>query len=70
LLPAVSVEQGRQDVCFFQRAQKFKRRYAAFGFSEKASLDDRAMWPTSFALTELTGKEEAKIGALVKKAVR
>jgi uncharacterized protein YdhG (YjbR/CyaY superfamily) len=57
-------------VCFFQSAQKFKTRYATFGFSDKASLDDGAMWPTSFALKELTAKEEAKIGALVKKAVR
>jgi uncharacterized protein YdhG (YjbR/CyaY superfamily) len=56
-------------VCFFQSAQKFKARYATFGFSDKANLDKGAMWPTSFALTELTAAEEKKIGALVKKAV-
>ena len=56
-------------VCFFQSAQKFKTRYATFGFSDKANLDEGAMWPTSFALKELTAAEEAKIGALVKKAV-
>jgi uncharacterized protein YdhG (YjbR/CyaY superfamily) len=56
-------------VCFFQSAQKFKSRYATFGFSDKANLDEGAMWPTSFALKELTAAEEAKIAALVKKAV-
>ncbi len=56
-------------VCFFQSAQKFKSRYATFGFSDEANLDKGAMWPTSFALKELTAAEEAKIGALVKKAV-
>jgi uncharacterized protein YdhG (YjbR/CyaY superfamily) len=56
-------------VCFFQSAQKFKSRYATFGFSDKASLDEGAMWPTSFALKELTADDEARIGALVKKAV-
>jgi hypothetical protein len=56
-------------VCFFQAAQKFKTRYATLGFSDKANLDDGAMWPTAFALTELTGADEARIGALVKKAV-
>ncbi len=55
-------------VCFFQSAQKFKSRYATFGFSDQANLDEGAMWPTSFALKELTSAEEAKIGALVKKA--
>jgi uncharacterized protein YdhG (YjbR/CyaY superfamily) len=55
-------------VCFFQSAQKFKSRYATFGFSDKANLDKGAMWPTSFALKELTAAEEAKIGTLVKKA--
>jgi uncharacterized protein YdhG (YjbR/CyaY superfamily) len=55
-------------VCFFKSADKFKSRYATFGFEESANLDDGAMWPTSFALTELTAKEEEKIGALVKKA--
>jgi uncharacterized protein YdhG (YjbR/CyaY superfamily) len=57
-------------VCFFQSAQKFKSRYATFGFSDKANLDRGAMCPTSFALKELTAAEEKKIGALVKKAVR
>jgi uncharacterized protein YdhG (YjbR/CyaY superfamily) len=56
-------------VCFFQSAAKFKSRYATFGFSDQANLDEGAMWPTSFALKELTAAEEAKIGALVKKAV-
>ena len=56
-------------VCFFQSAQKFKTRYATFGFSDKANLDEGAMWPTSFALKELTAAEEARIAALVKKAV-
>jgi uncharacterized protein YdhG (YjbR/CyaY superfamily) len=56
-------------VCFFQSAQKFKSRYATFGFNDEANLDDGAMWPTSFALKELTAAAEAKIGALVKKAV-
>jgi uncharacterized protein YdhG (YjbR/CyaY superfamily) len=57
-------------VCFFQSAQKFKSRYATLGFSDEANLDKGSMWPTSFALKELTAAEEAKIGALVKKAVR
>jgi uncharacterized protein YdhG (YjbR/CyaY superfamily) len=56
-------------VCFFQSADKFKSRYATLGFSDEANLDEGAMWPTSFALKELTAAEEAKIGALVKKAV-
>ena len=56
-------------VCFFQAAQKFNTRYATFGFSDQASLDEGAMWPTAFALKELTAAEEARIGALVKKAV-
>jgi uncharacterized protein YdhG (YjbR/CyaY superfamily) len=56
-------------VCFFQSAQKFKTRYATFGFNEAAHLDDGAMWPVAFALTELTAADEARIGALVKKAV-
>ena len=56
-------------VCFFQSAQKFKTRYATFGFSDEANLDEGAMWPTAFALTELTAAEEARIGALVKKAM-
>jgi uncharacterized protein YdhG (YjbR/CyaY superfamily) len=57
-------------VCFFQSADKFKSRYATFGFSDEANLDKGAMWPTSFALKELTAADEAKIGALVKRAVR
>ena len=57
-------------VCFFQSAQKFKTRYATLGFMHEANLDDGAMWPTAFALKELTAADEAKIGALVKKAVR
>jgi len=56
-------------VCFFQDAAKFKARYATLGFSDAANLDEGAMWPTSFALKELTAAEEAKIAALVKKAV-
>ena len=55
-------------VCFFQSADKFKARYATFGFSDEANLDDGAMWPTSFALKELTAADEARIGTLVKKA--
>ena len=56
-------------VCHFQPAQKFKTRYATFGFSDAANLDEGAMWPVAFALKELTATEEARIGALVKKAV-
>ena len=56
-------------VCFFQSAHKFKSRYATLGFSDRANLDKGAMWPTSFALKELTAAEEKKIAALVKKAV-
>jgi uncharacterized protein YdhG (YjbR/CyaY superfamily) len=56
-------------VCFFQNAAKFKTRYATFGFSDKANLDEGAMWPTAFELKGLTAAEEARIGALVKKAV-
>ena len=56
-------------VCFFQSAQKFKTRYATLGFSDKANLDEGAMWPTAFALKELTAADEARIRALVKKAV-
>jgi len=58
-----------QVVCFFQSAEKFKTRYATLGFSDKANLDDGGLWPTAFALKELTAAEEAKIVALVKKAV-
>jgi uncharacterized protein YdhG (YjbR/CyaY superfamily) len=57
-------------VCFFQAADKFKSRYATFGFDVAANLDDGAMWPVAFALTELTAAEEARIAALVSKAVR
>lgn len=56
-------------VCFFRSAAKFKTRYATFGFSDKANLDEGEMWPTDFALMELTAKAEARIGELVKKAV-
>jgi uncharacterized protein YdhG (YjbR/CyaY superfamily) len=56
-------------ICFFQSADKFKARYATFGFNDTANLDEGAMWPTSFALKELTAAVEAKIGKLVKKAV-
>jgi uncharacterized protein YdhG (YjbR/CyaY superfamily) len=56
-------------VCFFQSAEKFKSRYATLGFSDAANLDEGAMWPTSFALKKLTAADEARIGALVKKAV-
>jgi uncharacterized protein YdhG (YjbR/CyaY superfamily) len=56
-------------VCFFQSADKFSSRYATFGFSDEANLDKGAMWPTSFALKKLTAADEAKIAALVKKAV-
>jgi uncharacterized protein YdhG (YjbR/CyaY superfamily) len=56
-------------VCFFQSAQKFKTRYSTFGFQQAAKLDDGHMWPVAFALTELTAAEEARISALVKKAV-
>ena len=56
-------------VCFFQPAQKFKSRYATLGFNDAANLDEGAMWPTSYALTELTAADEARIASLVKKAV-
>jgi uncharacterized protein YdhG (YjbR/CyaY superfamily) len=57
-------------VCFFQSAAKFKARYATLGFSDKAQLDDGAMWPSSFALMKLTAAEEERIAGLVKRAVR
>jgi uncharacterized protein YdhG (YjbR/CyaY superfamily) len=57
-------------VCFFQSAAKFKTRYATFAFMHEANLDDGAMWPTAFAVKEITAAEEAKISALVKKAMR
>ena len=66
--PAYADKAGKV-VCFFQPAQKFKTRYATFGFSDLANLDDGAMWPTAFALTELTAADEKRIGAFVKKAV-
>jgi uncharacterized protein YdhG (YjbR/CyaY superfamily) len=56
-------------VCFFQAADKFKSRYATFGFNDDANLDEGSMWPTAFALMKLTAADEARIGALVKKAV-
>jgi uncharacterized protein YdhG (YjbR/CyaY superfamily) len=56
-------------VCFFQAADKFKARYATFGFNDTAKLDEGSMWPTSWALTKLTAADETKIGTLVKKAV-
>jgi uncharacterized protein YdhG (YjbR/CyaY superfamily) len=68
-MPAYANEDGKV-VCYFTPASKFKERYATFGFNATANLDDGAMWPTSFALTELTSAEEAKISRLVKKAVR
>jgi uncharacterized protein YdhG (YjbR/CyaY superfamily) len=67
-MPAYANEDGNV-VCYFTPASKFKERYATFGFNASANLDEGAMWPTSFALTKLTAKEEARIGALVKKAV-
>jgi uncharacterized protein YdhG (YjbR/CyaY superfamily) len=68
-MPAYANEDGKV-VCFFQDSAKFKSRYATFGFSDQANLDEGAMWPTSFALKELTAADEARIGALVKKAAR
>jgi hypothetical protein len=62
--------KGDQVICFFQDARKFKTRYATFGFSDKAHLDDGPMWPNGYALMELTAAAEAKIAALVKQAVR
>jgi uncharacterized protein YdhG (YjbR/CyaY superfamily) len=67
-MPAYANKDGKI-ICFFTPASKFKSRYATFGFNDDASLDDGAMWPTSFALKELTAADEKKIGALVKKAV-
>jgi uncharacterized protein YdhG (YjbR/CyaY superfamily) len=67
-MPAYANKDGKV-VCFFQDAAKFKARYATFGFNDTANLDEGAMWPTSFALKALTATEEAKIAALVKKAV-
>ena len=67
-MPAYANKDGKI-VCFFQSAQKFNARYATFGFNDVANLDEGAMWPTSFALKELTAAGEAKVAALVKKAV-
>jgi uncharacterized protein YdhG (YjbR/CyaY superfamily) len=67
-MPAYANKDGKV-VCFFQSAQKFSTRYATFSFSDEANLDEGAMWATSFALKELTAAEEAKISALVKRAV-
>ena len=67
-MPAYANTDGKV-VCFFQAAQKFNARYATFGFNDTANLDEGAMWPTAFALKELTAAEEAKIARLVKKAV-
>jgi len=67
-MPAYANEDGKV-VCFFQSADKFKSRYATFGFNDDANLDEGTVWPTSWALTKLTATDEAKIGALVKKAV-
>ena len=62
--------RDRNVVCFFQDARKFKTRYATLGFSDKANLDEGTMWPTTYALTELTAAGEARIGGLVKQAMR
>src|SRR5918994_3169978 len=67
-MPAYANKDGKV-VCFFTPASKFKERYATFGFNATANLDEGAMWPTSWALTKLTAADEARIGALVKKAV-
>ncbi|MDX6496315.1 MAG: hypothetical protein QOE17_2301 [Gaiellales bacterium] len=67
-MPAYANKDGKV-VCFFQSSHKFKTRYATFGFSARANLDDGEMWPTAFAVKKLTAAEEARIGALVKKAV-
>jgi uncharacterized protein YdhG (YjbR/CyaY superfamily) len=67
-MPAYANKDGKV-VCFFTAASKFKERYATFGFNAAANLDEGNMWPTSFALSELTDAEEARIGELVKKAV-
>jgi uncharacterized protein YdhG (YjbR/CyaY superfamily) len=68
-MPAYANEDGKV-VCYFKSADKFKSRYAIFGFNDAANLDNGAMWPTDFALKELTAAEEKKIAALVKRAVR
>ena len=68
-MPAYANEDGKV-ICFFTPAAKFKSRYASFGFNDDANLDEGSMWPTAWALTKLTAADEAKIAALVKKAVR
>ena len=67
-MPAYANKDGKV-VCFFRSPEKFKERYMTLGFNDEANLDEGHMWPVAFALTELTAAEEAKIGALVKKAV-
>jgi uncharacterized protein YdhG (YjbR/CyaY superfamily) len=67
-MPAYANQDGKV-ICFFTPASKFKARYATFGFNDDAKLDEGAMWPTSYALKELTAAEEARIAALVKKSV-
>jgi uncharacterized protein YdhG (YjbR/CyaY superfamily) len=67
-MPAYANKDGKV-VCFFQAAEKFDSRYATLGFNDVANLDEGAMWPTSFALKELSAAEEARIGALVRRAV-
>jgi uncharacterized protein YdhG (YjbR/CyaY superfamily) len=67
-MPAYANKDGKV-VCYFQGARKFDARYATLGFNDQANLDEGAMWPTSFALKELTAAEEARISALVKRAV-
>ena len=67
-MPAYANEDGKV-VCFFQSSHRFKTRYGTLGFSDKANLDDGVMWPTAYAVEELTPAEEARIGALVKRAV-
>jgi uncharacterized protein YdhG (YjbR/CyaY superfamily) len=67
-MPAYANEDGKV-VCFFQSSHRFKTRYGTLGFSDKANLDDGVMWPTAYAVKELTPAEEARIGALVKRAV-
>jgi uncharacterized protein YdhG (YjbR/CyaY superfamily) len=67
-MPAYANKDGKA-VCFFRDRQKFKERYAMFGFNDSANLDDGAMWPVAYALTELTAADEKRIAALVRKAV-
>ena len=68
-MPAYANQDGKV-ICYFRDAGKFKDRYATFGFNDQANLDDGHMWPTAFGLTKLTAKEEKKIAALVRRAVR